>query len=142
MRRTHTREALDSTSRSRLQTCIRNSRTPVLNSRHLPLAAEGLLCRASEAPIGHLPRTVEMLRQEEFIPFQNRLMSICLERIVKQPARHEQVRVIRQLVSPAAFLEVGCCYRLAHLFELQRKVVWRYFSVEDAKREAPTLRHW
>ena len=48
----------------------------------------------------------------------------------------------RYPLSPAAFLEVDCRYRLARLFESHRKVVWRYFSVEDAEREAPRLRQW
>ena len=97
-KRTHTREGLSSTSGSRPQTSIQDPRTPALNPEHLPLAAEDFLCQASEVPIGHLPWIVELFRQEEFVPFQNRLMSICLERIIEQPARYEQVRVIRRLV--------------------------------------------
>ena len=97
-KRTHTREALSSTSGSRPQISIQDPRTPALNPQHLTLAAEDFLCQALEVPIGHLPWIVEIFRQEEFVPFQNRLISICLERIIEQPARYEQVRVIRRLV--------------------------------------------
>lgn len=100
-------------------------------------------CNPSLFPSFPEPPTLETLVQK---PVKGTSAGVALEIIDKWAL--EQAKLFynsphrRYPLSPAAFLEVDCRYRLARLFEPHRKVVWRYFSVEDAEREAPRLRHW